>query len=200
MVLQVAADLGDPAPDLTANEILGNIAAMRWAVDSVAAADEITVEHLSEVHRRLLAGTRLESQGGVVRDQQNWIGGSAFNTCRAAFVPPPPDRVDGLLQDLCAFCNDDALPAVAQAAIAHIHTVADITEDPQYAALGTLLRLPDDELGDVLLQNVTARLSDTPGEVRWPGPALGRHTDEVLAEAGLTDEQVAFLREKGVVR
>jgi Fic family protein len=48
----------------------------------------------------------------------------------AAFVPPPPQEVARLLADLCAFCNDDALPAVAQAAIAHaqfetIHPFAD---------------------------------------------------------------------------
>ncbi|PJI51327.1 carnitine dehydratase, partial [Methylobacterium radiotolerans] len=29
------------------------------------------------------------------------------------------------------------------------------------------------------------KLSDTPGEVRWQGPALGAHTDSVLAELGL---------------
>jgi Fic family protein len=34
-------------------------------------------------------------------------------------VPPPPGRVEALLEDLCEFCNDDGLPAVAQAAIAH---------------------------------------------------------------------------------
>jgi Fic family protein len=32
------------------------------------------------------------------------------------FVPPPPELVPGLIEDLCAFCNDDSLPAVAQAA------------------------------------------------------------------------------------
>jgi Fic family protein len=44
--------------------------------------------------------------------------------------PPPPDHVEELLDDLCAFVNDDSLPAVAQAAIAHaqfetIHPFAD---------------------------------------------------------------------------
>src|SRR5204863_7533443 len=56
---------------------------------------------------------------GRIRSVQNWIGGSSFNPCSAAFVPPPPDHVEALLADLCAFVNDDSLPAVAQAAIAH---------------------------------------------------------------------------------
>jgi Fic family protein len=67
---------------------------------------------------------------GRVRTEQNWIGGSGYNPCGAAFVPPPPEHVLPLLEDLCAFCNGDGLPAVAQAAIAHaqfetIHPFAD---------------------------------------------------------------------------
>ncbi|HUY60791.1 MAG TPA: Fic family protein, partial [Candidatus Dormibacteraeota bacterium] len=41
------------------------------------------------------------------------------NPCTAAFVPPPPEFVADLIDDLVAFSNDDSLPAVAQAAIAH---------------------------------------------------------------------------------
>ena len=50
---------------------------------------------------------------------QNWIGGSSYNPCSAAFVPPPPEAVALLLDDLLTFCNDDSLPALAQAAVAH---------------------------------------------------------------------------------
>ncbi len=105
--------------DATANEVLGNIEAMLYSVKSVGVGDEISVAHLLEVHRRLLEGSRLEEHGGRIRTVQNWIGGSSFNPCSAAFVPPPPESVDGLLVDLCDFCNDDSLPAIAQAAIAH---------------------------------------------------------------------------------
>jgi hypothetical protein len=56
--------------------------------------------------------------GGSV-PKLNWIGGSTYHPCSAVFVPPPPEFVAGLLNDLCQFCNDDSLPAVAQAAIAH---------------------------------------------------------------------------------
>lgn len=127
---QLALRLGDDPRDVTAAEVLGNVEAMRWATETMAQAGEVTVEHLLEIHRRLMAGTRLEHLGGRVRDEQNWIGGSSYNPCAAAFIPPPPDRVDALLEDLCAFCNEDTLPTVAQAAIAHaqfetIHPFAD---------------------------------------------------------------------------
>ncbi|MDX3106874.1 CaiB/BaiF CoA transferase family protein [Nonomuraea angiospora] len=87
----------------------------------------------------------------------------------------------------------------AQAAIAPIYDVSDIAEDPQYAALETFVERPDEELGSVTLQNVLFRLSDTPGEVRWPGRRLGRDTDEVLAELDYTGEAIAALRERGVI-
>jgi Fic family protein len=67
----------------------------------------------------LLAGTSLEQHGGRLRQQQNWIGGSSYNPCSAAFVPPPSERVLDLLEDLCDFCNGEELPAIAQAALAH---------------------------------------------------------------------------------
>jgi len=116
---QVAAGLGEDASDVTATEVLNNIEAMRWAVDSLAEVEELTVDHLLEIHRRLLTGTRLEEHAGKLRAQQNWIGGSSYNPCSATFVPPPSDRVRDLLDDLCEFCNGDELPAIAQAAIAH---------------------------------------------------------------------------------
>jgi len=116
---EAAREAGVTPEDLTAEEVLGNIEAMRWAVDVLGSAKAITVGGLLEVHRRLLAGTRLEDHGGKIRDQQNWIGGSAFNPCSAVFVPPPYEEMERLLQDLCGFCNGDSLPAVAQAAIAH---------------------------------------------------------------------------------
>ena len=114
-----ARQLGEDPRDVTATEVLGNIDAMVWGVSGMEPGDMLTVESLLEVHRRLLAGTRLEEHGGRIRDMQNWIGGSNYNPCSAEFVPPPPEMVASLLDDLFTFCNDDSLPALAQAAITH---------------------------------------------------------------------------------
>lgn len=116
---EVARGLDDAPSDVTATEVLGNIDAMIYGIDGIGLGDEITEGLLLEIHRRLLIGTRLEEHGGHYRDVQNWIGGSSYNPCSAAFVPPPPENVPELMADLCAFANDDGLPAVAQAAIAH---------------------------------------------------------------------------------
>ena len=116
---EVARHLDEQPIDITATEVLGNIEAMVYAVESVSAGDDITIDLLLDVHRRLLAGTSLAEHGGQLRTQQNWIGGSSFNPCSAAFVPPPHELVEQLLADLCTFCCTEELPAVAQAAIAH---------------------------------------------------------------------------------
>ncbi|MQA10703.1 MAG: CoA transferase [Pseudonocardiaceae bacterium] len=87
----------------------------------------------------------------------------------------------------------------AQAAVARVYDVSDVVADPQYRALGTVIEVPDAELGTVAMQNVPFRLSDTPGDVRWAGPALGAHTDEVLGELGYQPEKIDTLREQGVV-
>jgi Fic family protein len=116
---EAARSLGIDPSDITAVEVLGNIDAMVCGIKGIGADDEITVDLLLAIHQSLLARTRLQEYGGKFREQQNWIGGNAHNPCTAAFIPPPPELVSGLVSDLVAFCNDDSLPAVAQAAIAH---------------------------------------------------------------------------------
>jgi crotonobetainyl-CoA:carnitine CoA-transferase CaiB-like acyl-CoA transferase len=87
----------------------------------------------------------------------------------------------------------------AQAAVARVNDVRGVLADPQYQALGTVQEIEDDELGAIKMQNVLFRLSKTPGRVRWPGRPHGADTDEVLASIGVTREQLAALRESGVV-
>jgi len=116
---EAARELGERSLDVTAAEVLGNINAMNSAIRDVGVGDPISLDVLLDFHRRLLADTRLAAQTGQLRDKQNWIGGSDYNPCSAAFVPPPHELVPDLMADLCLFCNDESLPAVAQAAIAH---------------------------------------------------------------------------------
>jgi len=87
----------------------------------------------------------------------------------------------------------------AQAAVAPIYDVRDVVADPQFQALGSLVRVPDPELGSVLMQNVLFRLSETPGEITTAGPALGQHTAEVLAEIGIDAGELAVLRQRSAV-
>ncbi len=116
---EAAIELGQQPADVTAAEVLGNIDAMATAIRNIGPADPITVDRLLNFHRRLLTGTRLGAHAGSIRSEQKWIGGSSYNPCSAAFVPPPPEFVPDLLDDLCRFCSTESVPAIAQAAIAH---------------------------------------------------------------------------------
>lgn len=106
--------------DITAQSVLANIRALERAVDLAGDIEELEREHLLEVHRLLFAGTGDEDLSGVIRPEQNWIGGAASSPRSAEFIPPPPELVPELLDDLCAFCNREDLPAMIQAAIAHV--------------------------------------------------------------------------------
>jgi Fic family protein len=118
---------------------------MLYGVEQIEPGDNITIDLLLELHQRLLAGTRLEAYGGKFRQVQNWIGGSDYNPCSADYVPPPHELIPGLVEDLCAFCNTEDLPAVAQAALVHaqfetIHPFVDGNGRTGRAIIHLLLR------------------------------------------------------------
>jgi Fic family protein len=114
---EFAQRAGLPSTDDTARAVLGNIQAMGGVLEMADPERPITVEDLCTLHRELLAGTRDAHWGGVVREEQNWIGG--VNPCRAAYVPPPHELVRGLLEDLCSYISGDGHPPIVQAALAH---------------------------------------------------------------------------------
>ena len=114
---EFAERAGLPTNDDTARAVLGNIRAMDGALKLADLERPITIDDLCTLHRELLVGTRDEQWGGVVRQEQNWIGG--INPCRAAYVPPPHELVPALLEDLCSYISGDDHPPIVQAALAH---------------------------------------------------------------------------------
>jgi len=102
---------------------------------------------------------------------------------------------------IAARTRTDVLAAFekAEAAVAPIQDVRDVLADPQYQALDTVTTVDDPELGPLRMQNVLFRLSATPGAIRWAGRPHGADTTEVLTELGLTEAELAALREAGAV-
>ena len=81
-----------------------------------------------------------------------------------------------------------------------IFTAPDMLADAHFAAREAVVRLAHPQLGEFAMQNVVPKLSDTPGEIRWVGPELGEHTDEVLGDLlDIDDVALAELRHAGII-
>jgi len=82
---------------------------------------------------------------------------------------------------------------------APVNRYADLPADPQIVASGMLVEQTHPRAGRFLTLDPPIRFSRTPGTLRAPAPALGEHTDTVLAEAGLAAEEIAALRRAGAI-
>ena len=88
----------------------------------------------------------------------------------------------------------------AQVPCGPIYAIDEIFEDPQYAARGNILKVQDDRVGELPIPNLVPRLSETPGSVKWLGPRLGEHNDEIFKGLlGLGEEELRRLASEGVI-
>ncbi|BCB87431.1 CaiB/BaiF CoA transferase family protein [Phytohabitans suffuscus] len=127
--------------------------------------------------------------------EQPWFATGAGRAAHA-------DELDGAVASWVAERDRDEVVAAfeaAQAAVAPVYDVRDILADPQYTALGTAVRVPDDDFGEIRMQNVPFRMSATPGAIRHAGRAHGHDTVDVLGSLGYTAGEIEGLRERGVI-
>jgi formyl-CoA transferase len=112
------------------------------------------------------------------------------------------DEIERVIGDWVAANDLDTVLAVlerAEVPSGKIYDIADIARDPHYAAREMIRQF---RLGDgsaLMLPGIVPKLSETPGETKWIGPALGAHTDEVLGGLGYSGEQLADLRRRGII-
>jgi len=90
--------------------------------------------------------------------------------------------------------------AAARVPAGKVYTAKDIAEDPNYRARDMILSQHTRDGDDIEVPGIVPKLSLTPGTVRTSAPHVGDDTDAVLAEAGLTAQQIALLRSKGVIQ
>lgn len=108
------AELSADAPQ-NARIIAGNLAAMRAAL---TLPGEVSRSQICAIHAALMEPTG-ESFGGELRQEQVWVGGTAYSPHGALYVPPAHNHVAPLLDDLSAFANRDDVNALAKAAVFH---------------------------------------------------------------------------------
>jgi crotonobetainyl-CoA:carnitine CoA-transferase CaiB-like acyl-CoA transferase len=95
---------------------------------------------------------------------------------------------------LLAHMEENGVPA------GRVYRAPDMLVDPQFAAREAIVDVPHPTFANLKMQNVFPKFSETPGEVRWPGPALGAHNDEVWGGLlGLDAAARAALARDGVI-
>ncbi|CCQ15682.1 putative uncharacterized protein [Rhodococcus sp. AW25M09] len=106
----------------------------------------MSLDTFRDAHQFLMAPDFYTAKDiGALCDVQNWIGGSDYTTSNALYVPPPPDLVPELMDDLLVFANRTDMPIIAQAAIAHaqfesIHPFTDGNGRVGRALISAILR------------------------------------------------------------
>ena len=96
------------------------------------------------------------------------------------------------LPELLALLEANGVPC------GRIFRAPDMLEDPQFVARQSIVEVDHPVFGRVKMQNAFPKLSETPGSVRWPGPALGEHTREVLEGLGVDADRLADLAARKV--
>ncbi|HEX9087288.1 MAG TPA: Fic family protein [Arthrobacter sp.] len=120
--------------------------AVQGMIDDAGHTGAIRTEAMLAAHRTLMKDDPVDAvYAGKFRDVQNWIGGSDHSPRGAIHVPPPPELVPGLMEDLFVFCNRTDVPIMAQAAIAHaqfesIHPFTDGNGRIGRALIGAISR------------------------------------------------------------
>ena len=97
------------------------------------------------------------------------------------------------IQEVLETLNTAKVPA------GRVYTVKDIFEDPHYRARDMILKQRTRDGDEVHVPGIVPKMSLTPGQLRTPAPHLGEDTQQVLLEMGLTGDQIAKLRSKGIV-
>ena len=97
-------------------------------------------------------------------------------------------------QETLDLMEEHAVPA------GRIYKAADMLEDPHYAARDAIVEVDHPSYKKLFMQNIFPKLSETPGDIQWPGPELGQHNKEVYEDMlGITPSRLEELKSAGVI-
>ncbi|MFZ4896261.1 Fic family protein [Plantibacter sp. Mn2098] len=181
--------------------------ALHHLITTVGERGLFSLENLTDAHRALMSNDPTEAaHAGVLRDMQNWIGGSDFAPRDALHVPPAPERVHELMEDLVLYLNRDDVPVMVQAAIGHaqfesIHPFTDGNGRIGRALVSAVLRRRGATLHAVvpLASGLLARRDDyfaALGTYRLgdPAPLIELFAHSARAAATCSRDSIARLR------
>ena len=115
---------------------------------------------------------------------------------------PRTSEIDGAIQAWCDTQDIESALAILKAAdvpVGKIYSVRDMMTDPQFLARRMFEQHTFSDGTPIKLPAITPKLSETPGETKWLGPALGEHNAEILSSLGYDGEQIAQLKRDKVI-
>jgi crotonobetainyl-CoA:carnitine CoA-transferase CaiB-like acyl-CoA transferase len=110
------------------------------------------------------------------------------------------DRIIGEFIATRTVDDNVAFFEAAEVTIGPVNDIVRLMTDRHVQARALLADYPDEDMGSFPMHAVPVRLSETPGTIRTPAPRLGQHTRAILAEAGLTDDEIDAALESGVAK
>lgn len=119
-VLEFEANL-KPKEDLRdIREVINYIHAMNFGIEHLQKGD-LDLALINESHKTLIAGTRgSDKKPGKYKDKQNFLGTPGGTIFQASLIPPPPEKIEQLMQDLEKFIHEkDKLPVLIKIALIH---------------------------------------------------------------------------------
>ncbi len=139
----------------------------------------------------------------ILMDQPELPGMSVYSDNRRRV-----ENVDGLDNLIArwtrAYPIDALVEKLSEADIPHskVYNAADCAQDEQFRYRGMVREVQDPAFEQPVLQaGIVPHVSDAPGSIRWAGPDIGQHTDEILSDIlGMEAPQRDRLRNKGVMR
>ncbi|MEU7912518.1 Fic family protein [Microbispora bryophytorum] len=150
----------------TARLVANNVTALRQAVTDLVAAESVSTSDIVALHQVLLP----EERHHGLRQVQNWVGGGDRHPLEAEFVPPPPEHVPSLMDDLATYLNGAEHAALIQAALVHaqFETIHPFTDG-------------NGRVGRALIHTVLTRRGLTPSAILPISLVLLTRSDEYVA-------------------
>jgi Fic family protein len=176
-------DIAEGSFSRTAQLVANNITILRQAATGLAESQAVTVSGVDGLHRALLPDERHHG----LRQVQNWIGGNDWNPLDAQFVPPPPEDVRTLMEDLVSYASGGIHAPLVQAALVHaqFETIHPYTDG-------------NGRVGRALIHTVLTRRGLTPSAVLPVSLVLLTRSDEYVD--GLTAYRYAESPESAAAR
>ena len=135
----------------------------------------------------------------AMEKREEWLPKYELAKDRLADPKPIMDAVTAWVksqtyEELKKRCDECGVPVSA------IYSMKDCFEDPQYAARNDIVEVACEEFGSVKMPGIFPVMSETPGEIKWPGAKLGQYNEEIYKGlVGLSDDEYNLLIEKNII-